>query len=169
VIRLQPIQIPQTFNIIPSSYDLNTLNAATVTLVENGFSKSYEYDGVDKIWSLLADDWNLTQEYFLDSDYVFNFSLSKNGNYIEVEFQAPITLKEGEIYTLTLKNDDNIFYKDLIYIGENQFDYIWSLIDEDWDTTEKDFIDVETSKKDVFTLPDNYDEYNPGKTEYIVL
>ena len=169
MIRLQPIQIPQTFNIIPSSYDLNTLNAATVTLVENGFSKSYEYDGVDKIWSLLADDWNLTQEYFLDSDYVFNFSLSKNGNYIEVEFQAPITLKEGEIYTLTLKNDDNIFYKDLIYIGENQFDYIWSLIDEDWDTTEKDFIDVETSKKDVFTLPDNYDEYNPGKTEYIVL
>lgn len=169
MIRLQPIQIPQTFNIIPSSYDLNTLNAATVTLVENGFSKSYEYDGVDKIWSSLADDWNLTQEYFLDSDYVFNFSLSKNGNYIEVEFQAPITLKEGEIYTLTLKNDDNIFYKDLIYIGENQFDYIWSLIDEDWDTTEKDFIDVETSKKDVFTLPDNYDEYNPGKTEYIVL
>ena len=169
MIRLQPIQIPQTFNIIPSSYDLNTLNAATVTLVENGFSKSYEYDGVDKIWSLLADDWNLTQEYFLDSDYTFDFSLSNNGNYIQVEFLAPITLKEGEIYTLTLKNDDNIFYKDLIYIGENQFDYIWSLIDEDWDTTEKDFIDVETSKKDVFTLPDNYDEYNPGKTEYIVL
>ena len=169
MIRLQPIQIPQTFNIIPSSYDLNTLNAATVTLVENGFSKSYEYDGVDKIWSLLADDWNLTQEYFLDSDYTFDFSLSNNGNYIQVEFLAPITLKEGEIYTITVKNDDNIFYKDLIYIGENQFDYIWSLIDEDWDTTEKDFIDVETSKKDVFTLPDNYDEYNPGKTEYIVL
>jgi len=169
VIRLQPIQIPQTFNIIPSSYDLNTLNAATVTLVENGFSKSYEYDGVDKIWSSLADDWNLTQEYFLDSDYTFDFSLSNNGNYIQVEFLAPITLKEGEIYTITVKSDDNIFYKDLIYIGENQFDYIWSLIDEDWDTTEKDFIDVETSKKDVFTLPDNYDEYNPGKTEYIVL
>ena len=169
MIRLQPIQIPQTFNIIPSSYDLNTLNAATVTLVENGFSKSYEYDGVDKIWSLLADDWNLTQEYFLDSDYTFDFSLSNNGNYIQVEFLAPITLKEGEIYTITVKSDDNIFYKDLIYIGENQFDYIWSLIDEDWDTTEKDFIDVETSKKDVFTLPDNYDEYNPGKTEYIVL
>lgn len=169
MIRLQPIQIPQTFNIIPSSYDLNTLNAATVTLVENGFSKSYEYDGVDKIWSSLADDWNLTQEYFLDSDYTFDFSLSNNGNYIQVEFLAPITLKEGEIYTITVKSDDNIFYKDLIYIGENQFDYIWSLIDEDWDTTEKDFIDVETSKKDVFTLPDNYDEYNPGKTEYIVL
>jgi len=145
------------------------LNAATVTLVENGFSKSYEYDGVDKIWSSLADDWNLTQEYFLDSDYTFDFSLSNNGNYIQVEFLAPITLKEGEIYTITVKSDDNIFYKDLIYIGENQFDYIWSLIDEDWDTTEKDFIDVETSKKDVFTLPDNYDEYNPGKTEYIVL
>lgn len=169
MIRLQPIQIPQTFNIIPSSYDLNALNAATVTLVENGFSKSYEYDGVDKIWSLLADDWNLTQEYFLDSDYTFDFSLSQNGNYIEVEFKAPLTLKEGEIYTLTVKSADDIFFKDLIYIGENQFDYIWSLIDEDWDLTEKEFIDVETSKKDVFTLPDNYDEYNPGKTEYIVL
>lgn len=169
MIRLQPIQIPQTFNIIPSSYDLNALNAATITLVENGFSKSYEYDGVDKIWSLLADDWNLTQEYFLDSDYTFDFSLSQNGNYIQVEFKAPLTLKEGEIYTLTVKSADDIFYKDLIYIGENQFDYIWSLIDEDWDLTEKEFIDVETSKKDVFTLPDNYDEYNPGKTEYIVL
>lgn len=169
MIRLQPIQIPQTFNIIPSSYDLNALNAATITLVENGFSKSYEYDGVDKIWSLLADDWNLTQEYFLDSDYVFTFSLSQNGNYVEVEFLSPLTLKEGEIYTLTVKSADDIFYKDLIYIGENQFDYIWSLIDEDWDLTEKEFIDVETSKKDVFTLPDNYDEYNPGKTEYIVL
>ena len=137
--------------------------------MENGFSKSYEYDGVDKIWSLLADDWNLTQEYFLDSDYVFTFSLSQNGNYVEVEFLSPLTLKEGEIYTLTVKSADDIFYKDLIYIGENQFDYIWSLIDEDWDLTEKEFIDVETSKKDVFTLPDNYDEYNPGKTEYIVL
>ena len=169
MIRLQPIQIPQAFAIIPSSYDLNTLNAATISLVENGFSKSYQYDGVDKIWSLFTDDWNTTQEYFLDSDYVFSFSLSQSGNYINVEFQAPLVLKEGEIYTFTVKNEDNIFYKDLIYIGTNPFDYIWSLIDEDWDATEKDFIDNQTSKKDVFTLPDNYDEYNAGKTEYIVL
>jgi hypothetical protein len=56
-------------------------------------------------------------------------------------------LKEGEIYTFTVKNDDNIFYKDLIYIGTNPFDYIWSLIDEDWDATEKEFIDAQTSKK----------------------
>ena len=169
MIRLQPIEIPQTFTIIPSSYDLNTLNDATISLVENGFSKSYEYDGVDKIWSSLADDWNTTQEYFLDSDYVFSFSLSQSGNYINVEFQSPLVLKEGEIYTFTVKNEDNIFYKDLIYIGTNPFDYIWSLIDEDWDATEKEFIDAQTSKKDVFTLPDNYDEYDPGKTEYIVL
>jgi hypothetical protein len=169
VIRVQPIQIPQTFTIIPSSYDLNELNAATVTFVENGFSKSYEYDGVDKIWSLLADDWNITQEYFLESDFDFSFSLSQNGNYIQVEFQTPLTLEEGEIYTFTVKNDNDIFYKDLIYIGTNEFDYIWSLVDENWNITEKDFIDNQTSKKDVFTLPDNYDEYNAGKTEYIVL
>jgi hypothetical protein len=168
VIRLQPIQIPQTFTIIPSSYDLNVLNAATVTLVENGFA-TQELDGFDDIWSLVTNDWGTTEKYFVTSDYNFVFSLSQNGNYIEVEFQTPIGLEEGQIYTFTVKNDDDVFYKDLIYIGENEFDYIWSLMDEDWNTTEKEFIDTQTSKKDVFTLLDNYDEYSPGKTEYIVL
>ena len=168
MIRLQPIQIPQTFTIIPSSYDLDVLNAATVTLIENGFT-AQELDGFDDVWSLLDEDWDVTEKYFVRPDYSFIFSLSENGNYIEVEFQTPIGLEEGEIYTFTVKNDDDVFYKDLIYIGENQFDYVWSLLDEDWDATEKEFIDTQTSKKDVFTLPDNYDEYNPGKTEYIVL
>ena len=168
MIRLQPIQIPQTFTIIPSSYDLDVLNAATVTLIENGFT-AQELDGFDDVWSLLDEDWDVTEKYFVIPDYSFIFSLSQNGNYIEVEMQTPLELKEGQIFTFTVKNDDDIFYKDLIYIGENKFDYIWSLLDEDWNTTEKEFIDTQTSKKDVFTLPDNYDEYNPGKTEYIVL
>jgi hypothetical protein len=144
VIRLQPIQIPQTFTIIPSSYDLNVLNAATVTLVENGFA-TQELDGFDDIWSLVTNDWGTTEKYFVTSDYNFVFSLSQNGNYIEVEFQTPIGLEEGQIYTFTVKNDDDVFHKDLIYITD------------------------ETSKKDVFTLPDIYTEYNAGKTEYIVL
>ena len=56
-----------------------------------------------------------------------------------------MTLKEGQIYTLTIKSASDIYYRDLVYITE------------------------ETSKKDVFTLPDIYNEYDDGNDEYIVL
>lgn len=96
------------------------LNAADITFVENGASVS-------------------------DPSPSFTWAESSNGNFIEVTFTPSLTLKEGQIYTLTIKSDTDIYYKDLVYIT------------------------TETSKKDVFTLPDIYDEYNPGKTEYIVI
>jgi len=120
VIRIKPIQTAQTFSIIPSSYVAADLNAADITFVENGTD-------VD------------------DPSPSFTWAESSNGNYIEVTFTPSLTLKEGQIYTLTIKSDTGIYYKDLVYITE------------------------ETSKKDVFTLPDNYNEYNAGKTEYIVI
>jgi hypothetical protein len=66
-------------------------------------------------------------------------------NFIDVYFETPLILKEGQIFTFTIKSSTDVFFKDLIYITD------------------------ETSKKDVFTLPDIYTEYNAGKTEYIVL
>lgn len=144
MIRLQPIVEGQTFQIIPSSYDLTELNAATVTLVENGVTAE-ELDGYDDVWSLLDEDWNTTEKYFVVSETKIVCTLSSNGNYIDVLLETPLELKEGQIFTFTIKSTTDIFYKDLIYITE------------------------ETSKKDVFTLPDNYTEYNAGKTEYIVL
>ena len=145
MIRLQPIVEGQTFQIIPSSYDLAELNAATVTLVENGVT-AQELDGYDDVWSLLDEDWNTTEKYFVaGGDTRIVCTLSSNGNFIDVFLETPLELKEGQIFTFTIKSSTDIFFKDLIYITE------------------------ETSKKDVFTLPDNYTEYNAGKTEYIVL
>jgi len=120
VIRIRPIQTAQTFSIIPSSYAAADLDAASITFVENGTD-------------------------IADSSPSFTWVESANTNFIEVTFTPSLTLKEGQIYTLTIKSDTDIYYRDLVYITS------------------------ETSKKDVFTLPDNYDEYNPGKTEYIVI
>lgn len=145
MIRLQPIVEGQTFQIIPSSYDLTELNAATVTLVENGVTAQQELDGYDDVWSLLDEDWNTTEKYFVAPETRIVCTLSSNGNFIDVFLETPLELKEGQIFTFTIKSSTDIFFKDLIYITE------------------------ETSKKDVFTLPDNYTEYNAGKTEYIVI
>ena len=144
MIRLQPIVEGQTFQIIPSSYDLTELNAATVTLVENG-ATAQELDGYDDVWSLLNEDWNTTEKYFVAPETRIVCTLSSNGNFIDVYFETPLILKEGQIFTFTIKSSTDVFFKDLIYITD------------------------ETSKKDVFTLPDIYTEYNAGKTEYIVL
>ena len=144
MIRLRPIEEGQTFQIIPSTYDLTELNAATVTFVENGDTPK-NLDGYDDVWSLLDEDWNTTEKYFVAPEVRVVCTLSSNSNYIDVYFETPYILNEGDIYTLTLKSDTDIYYKDLVYITE------------------------ETSKKDVFTLPDNYTEYDSGRTEYIVI
>lgn len=145
MIRLQPIVEGQTFQIIPSSYDLTELNAATVTFVENGVTAQEKLDGYDDVWSLLNEDWNTTEKYFVAPETRIVCTLSSNGNFIDVYFETPLILKEGQIFTFTIKSSTDVFFKDLIYITD------------------------ETSKKDVFTLPDIYTEYNAGKTEYIVL
>ena len=141
MIRLRAIAGGQTFKIIPSSYDLSELNAATVTFVENGDTPRTHYD----VWSLLNEDWNTTEKYFVSPEVRVVCTLSSNGNYIDVYLETPYILNEGDIYTFTLKSSTDVYYRDLIYITE------------------------ETSNKDVFTLPDIYTEYNAGKTEYIVL
>lgn len=120
MIRLRPIQTEQTFSIIPSTYNTTTLGDATLSLIENG--TDVEDEGLS-----------------------FSVALSSNGNFIEVSLTPSVTLKEGQIYTVTIKSNTDIYYRDLIYIT------------------------AETSKKEVFTLPDNYNEYNSGKDEYIVL
>ena len=141
MIRLRAIAGGQTFKIIPSSYYLSELNAATVTFVENGDTPRTH----DDVWSLLNEDWNTTEKYFVSPEVRVVCTLSSNGNYIDVYLETPYILNEGDIYTFTLKSSTDVYYRDLIYITE------------------------ETSKKDVFTLPDIYTEYNAGKTEYIVL
>ena len=141
MIRLRAIAGGQTFKIIPSSYDLSELNAATVTFVENGDTPRTH----DDVWSLLNEDWNTTEKYFVSPEVRVVCTLSSNGNYIDVYLETPYILNEGDIYTFTLKSSTDVYYRDLIYITE------------------------ETSNKDVFTLPDIYTEYNAGKTEYIVL
>lgn len=120
MIRLRPIETSQTFSIIPSSYVAADLDAASITFVENGTGIS-------------------------DDSISFTWAESANGNFIELTVSPSVTLKEGQIYTLTIKSASDIYYRDLVYITE------------------------ETSKKDVFTLPDNYDEYDDGNDEYIVL
>ena len=112
-----------------------------MTFVENGDTPRTH----DDVWSLLNEDWNTTEKYFVSPEVRVVCTLSSNGNYIDVYLETPYILNEGDIYTFTLKSSTDVYYRDLIYITE------------------------ETSKKDVFTLPDIYTEYNAGKTEYIVL
>jgi len=144
VIRLKPTQDPQTFKIIPSSYSSVDLDAASITFVENGTGKQGIL-GFDSVWSTLDENWNTTNKFFVEPDTFFTYALSSDGNYIEITMTTDLILKEGQIYTLSILGDQDILYRDLVYITE------------------------ETSKKDVFTLPDAYEEYDTGKTEYIVL
>jgi len=120
MIRLKPIATAQTFSIIPSSYLSLDLNAATLSLKENGTNKE-------------------------EADVSFSWALSSNGNYVEITATPTITLVEGQTYTLSLSTVTDLLYKDLVYI------------------TTKD------NKKEVFSLPDTYEEYDLGETEYIVL
>lgn len=80
-----------------------------------------------------------------DNSVTFTQTESANGNYIVVAMTPSVTFKEGQIYTLEMSTASDILYRDLIYIT------------------------AKTNKKEVFTLPDNYDEYSTGTTEYIIL
>lgn len=91
MIQLRPIQTPQSFSIIPSSFDEDTLNAATLSLTENGTN-------VD------------------EADVTFAWTASDNGNYIIVTMTPTVTLKADQIYTLELYTDSDVLYRDLVYI-----------------------------------------------------
>lgn len=120
MIRLRPIQTEQTFSIIPSSYASADLDAASISLTENGTNKS-------------------------ESNVTFTWALSSNGNFVEISMDPAIVFAEDQIYTIEIATSSDVLYRDLIYITS------------------------ETSKKEVFTLPDIYNEHSTGENEYIVL
>jgi len=91
VIRLRPIDTEQTFSIIPSSFATADLDSASLTLTENGTSKS-------------------------ESNVTFTWAASSNGNYIELSVTPTITLKEDQIYTIELTTITDVLYRDLVYI-----------------------------------------------------
>ena len=80
-----------------------------------------------------------------ESNVTFTWAASANGNYIELSVTPTITLKEDQIYTLELTTTTDVLYRDLVYITSN------------------------TSKKEVFSYPEAYTEYDDGTDEYIVL
>lgn len=80
-----------------------------------------------------------------ENNVTFTYAESSNGNFIEISMTPTITFEEDQIYTFELKTSNDVYYRDLIYITS------------------------ETSKKDVFTLPDIYEEHSTGENEYIVL
>ena len=91
MIQLRPIQTPQAFSIIPSSFSEGTLNLAALSLTENGT--------------------NIQQ-----NDVTFAWTASDNGNYIIITMTPTITLKADQIYTLELYTDSDVLYRDLVYI-----------------------------------------------------
>ena len=80
-----------------------------------------------------------------DNSVTFTQAESANGNYIVVTMTPSVTFKEGQIYTLEMSTDTDILYRDMLYIT------------------------AKTNKKEVFALPDNYNEYSTSTTEYIIL
>lgn len=91
MIRLQPTDTEQTFSIIPSSFASANLDAASITLTENGTNSS-------------------------ESNVTFTWAESTNGNFIEISMTPTITLKEDQIYTLELTTTTDVLYRDLVYI-----------------------------------------------------
>lgn len=81
----------------------------------------------------------------VDDSATFTWALSSNENYIEVSLTPSVTLAEGQVYSFELGTATNVYYRDIIYITE------------------------ETNKKDVYTLPNTYTQYDDGDDEYIVL
>ena len=75
----------------------------------------------------------------------FTWALSSNGNYIQVSLTPSVTLVEGQFYTFELGTTTDVYYRDIVYIT------------------------TETNKKDVYSFPVIYDEYEDGNDEYIVL
>ena len=80
-----------------------------------------------------------------DDSATFTVALSSNENYVEVSLTPSITFKEGQIYFFELKSVSDVYYRDLIYITAN------------------------VNKNEVFTLPDNYNQYDDGDDKYVIL
>lgn len=91
VIRLLPTDTEQTISIIPSSFSATDLDAASITLTENGTGKS-------------------------ESNILFTWALSIDANYVEVSMTPTIELKEDQIYTLEINTSTKVLYRDMVYI-----------------------------------------------------
>jgi len=80
-----------------------------------------------------------------DTSATFTWNNHYSGNYIDISLTPSVTLKEGQIYSFELKSSTDVYYRDLIYITAN------------------------VNKNEVFTLPDNYNQYDDGDDKYVVL
>ena len=81
----------------------------------------------------------------VDTSVAFTWDSHYSLNYIEISLTPSLTLKEGQIYSFELKSNTDVYYRDLIYITAN------------------------TNKNEVFTLPDNYKEYDDGDDKDVIL
>lgn len=91
MIRLLPTDTEQTFSIIPSSFNSDDLDLASIVLTENGTNRS-------------------------ESNITFTWQLSIDANYIEISMTPTIELKEDQIYTFELNTTTDVLYRDLVYI-----------------------------------------------------
>lgn len=118
MIRLRPIETEQTFSIIPTSFVESVLDAANISLTENGTHLS-------------------------ENNVTFTWALSTNGNFVEISMTPTITFAEDQIYTLELATTTDVLYRDLIYITsstnkEEVFSY--PEIYDEYDSGEDDYI-----------------------------
>lgn len=118
MIRLAPTNSAQTFSIIPSTYSAEELDSATITLTENGT--------------------NLSESNV-------SFTWVPNGNYIDITLTTSLTLSEGQIYSIIIKSNDDIYYKDLVFVSSK------------------------TNKAKVYSAPSIYLETDIEDEEYIIL
>lgn len=116
MIRLNPTQSAQTFSVIPSSYSATVLDAATISLVENGTNQD-------------------------ESNVSFSWALSSNGNFVNITMTPTIIFKEDQIYSLSLTSGGEDLFRDLIYITSHQtktdsFKYVDTYTEHDSGETE---------------------------------
>ena len=152
MIKLRPIIAAQTFSIIPSTYLSEKISSSILSLTENGTNLSE--DNVPFTWSFSSNgnfiEITMTPSLTFKEGQIY--SLAINGVY-DYKYRV---LADGGIYEdnplitdditpLAQKNDDDVFFRDLIYIAE------------------------QTNKNEVYSLPNIYKEYSSVEDEYIVL
>lgn len=186
MIRLIPNQEEQTFSIIPSSYDAEDIDNATLSLIENGTGKVQQ--SIDFIWQLSANE-NYVEISLLRTEECNTYTASNPTTepltwafvtcsglptFVTVDPESSLTREDvGELGGATAPELVITLVGEVNTVGaELKEDAIYTLeLSTDTKVLYKDmvYVTANTDKKVVFSYPERYTERSNGADEYIVL
>lgn len=149
MIKTNIILVRQEFAIIPSTFSEAELSNSTITMVDEETKEEYVYGPVnDIIWEAGAFDWDdEARNWEFDqttAEEGWYFTRSEDENYLIITLLSKIGLKEGAIYSVEIKNNTTVIYRDTMFVSSKG------------------------SKVEVYSYPDNYVPLS-GSTGYTVI